>query len=77
MSYTINAKELKKLMIENGFDTILSLAEETGVNRTTLGKILSGEQKPSSDAMYRIAAALKISGEQAGKIFFAGDFPTA
>lgn len=77
MSYTIDTKEIKKLMIENGFETITSLSEATGVNRTTLGKILNGEQKPSSEAMYKIASALRITGEKAGKIFFAGNLPTA
>lgn len=68
---------IKKLMIERGFKTINSLATESGVNRTTLGKVLDGKIQPSSDVMIKLVETLDIPADDAGKIFFALDLRTA
>ena len=57
-------------MIEKGFKTTKSLAAESVINRVTLGKILNGKIQPSTDAMFKLAETLDISGSEAGEIFF-------
>lgn len=71
MKRKIDTMKIKKLMLENGFETNASLSDKTGINRVTLGKILKGEQLPSSESIYRIVEALHISASEAGNIFFA------
>lgn len=61
---------LKKLMVENGFNTVTSLATTSGIDRNTLGKILSGEHQPSAEVMEKLIQALKIETKKAGEIFF-------
>ena len=70
-NYRTDIIELKKLMIEKGIDTITELSNRSGVGRDTLSKILSGKIQPSFDVMYKIASALEMESEIAGKIFFA------
>lgn len=74
---TTDTIAIKKLMVEKGFNTINSLALESGVNRTTLGKILDGKIQPSSDVMFKLVDTLDIPAAQAGLIFFAVDLRTA
>lgn len=69
--FTTNVVELKKLMIERGFDTVCQLSQASGVNRNTLSLILSGSIQPSSGTMYKLATILEMEPETAGKIFFA------
>lgn len=64
---------LKKLMIENGFNTTISLSEQSGIDRNTLGKILNGEHQPSAEAMEKLIQALNIEPQKAGEIFFRKD----
>lgn len=71
MHYTINTTELRKEMIGAGYTTILSFAMASGVSRATIGKILSGEIRPSADVMDKLADTLHLTPEKAGEIFFA------
>lgn len=68
-----NIIALKKIMIENGFNTIVSLSEQSGIDRNTLGKILNGEQQPSAEAMEKLIRTLNIEPKMAGEIFFMKD----
>lgn len=68
---------IKKIMVEKGFKTINSLANESGINRTTLGKVLDGKIQPSSDVMFKLVETLDISASEAGEIFFATDLRLA
>ena len=68
---------IKKIMIEKGFKTINSLANESGINRTTLGKVLDGKIQPSSDVMFKLIETLDISASDAGRIFFADNLRIA
>ena len=63
--------ELKKVMIEKGFKTNMSLADASGINRNTIGQLLNGEIQPSYDVMVRLVATLELSEHNAGRIFFA------
>lgn len=68
---------LKKLMIDNGFDKIIDLAKASKIDRTTLGKVLSGKLQPTTDVMYKLVATLHIPPHQAGNIFFSSDLRIA
>lgn len=69
--FTTNVVEIKKLMVECGFDTVCQLSKESGVNRNTLALILNGSVQPSSTTMYKLAQTLNMNPETAGRIFFA------
>lgn len=69
-AYEIDLKELKKLMIDCELETITDLAEKSNVDRQTVTSLFSGKSKPSATTMYKIARALKMTPEQAGRIFF-------
>jgi len=68
---------LKKLMAENGFNTVVSLAAASGIDRNTLGRILNGEHQPSAEAMEKLIQALNIEPRKAGEIFFKINLPVA
>lgn len=69
--YGINVMLLRQKMLENGFINIVDLAKAANVSRDTIGKMLAGKTKPQTNVMYAIANALKLTCEEAGKIFFA------
>lgn len=69
--YGINVMLLRQKMLENGFINIVDLAKAANVSRDTISKMLAGKTKPQSNVMYAIANALKLTCEEAGKIFFA------
>lgn len=69
-NYSIDIIELKKIMIEKGYDTTIKLAQEAKIDRNTLSKVLKGTSRPSSDVMYKLAECLEISPTRAGEIFF-------
>lgn len=71
--YFIDIKELKKAMIDAELDSIQALSDKSGVNRNTVADTVNGNSLPSSDVMRRIATALDLSSERAGRIFFATD----
>lgn len=75
--YKTNYIEIKKMMAEKEINTIKELSEKSGINRNTLGKILSGEIQPSAEAMEGIAIALEMKPEIAGRIFFNIDLRSA
>lgn len=70
MSYTVDTTELRKTMLDNGIVTINDLAEMAGVDRNTVGGILSGKVRPSSAVIEKIASALSMSGNDVGRVFF-------
>lgn len=69
--YGINVMLLRQKMLENGFINIIDLAKAANVSRDTISKMLAGKTKPQTNVMYAIANALKLTCEEAGKIFFA------
>ncbi len=62
--------KIKKIMVEKGYNTISSLSKDSGINRTTLSKILNGTKQPSSDVMFKLVKVLDISPIEASRIFF-------
>ncbi len=77
MKYKVDTTALRKLMIDNGFDTIISLEKASGVNRNTISGILKETIRPSVQVMDALAAALKMSPTTAGSVFFAPDLRIA
>lgn len=70
MSYKVDTIALKKLMVENGIDTIAQLAEKAEVSRDTVSGVLKGKIRPSTNVMERFIIALNINPSDAGSIFF-------
>lgn len=68
--YEVDTTALRIEMVKAGIYTVEDLVKETGVNRNTLSGVVKGEIYPSSIVMSKIAAALRLSGEAAGMIFF-------
>lgn len=68
---------LRKIMIERGYNTISSLANDAGIDRNTLSKVLNGVIQPSAPIMYSLVETLGIEPERAGSIFFASDLRIA
>jgi transcriptional regulator with XRE-family HTH domain len=77
MKYKVDTTALRKLMIDNGFDTIISLEKASGVNRNTISGILKETIRPSVQVMDALAAALHMSPAIAGSVFFAPDLRIA
>lgn len=73
MDYIADVKELQKIMIEKGYKYKYELAKESGIDRYTLGLILSGKKQPTSMHMHKLINSLDISPEKAGIIFFKHD----
>ena len=69
--YKTDTIKLKKVMVENRLDKIGLLASASGVNRVTIGKIVSGSIQPSSDVIDALIRVLNLTPTQAGEIFFA------
>jgi len=69
--YQVDTRELRKKMIDADIATIAGLAEASGVDRNTIGAILSEKARPSSAVIDKIAEALGMEGEDIGRIFFA------
>ena len=67
--YSVDVSTLKRILIDKKLEKIGDFARESGVNRNTISAIFNG-YKPSSDTMYKIAEALDLTPEMAGKIFF-------
>ena len=61
--YKTDVKEIKKIMIDRGINTMTELSEKSGINRNTLSQVLNGESQPSSDVMDKLVSALKIEPE--------------
>lgn len=69
-TYTVNTKELRKIMIDKNISSIAELSEKSGVGRATLSKMINGQVQPSFGVLLKVADALSMSPETAGKVFF-------
>ena len=70
MVYGVDSQELRKVMIDANINTIVGLADASGVDRNTISAILNDKAKPSASVIEKIAVALSLSGEDIGRIFF-------
>ena len=75
--FKTDIKALRKTMVDKGFNKTIDLARASGVDRTTLGKILNGKSQPSADVMYKLVATLEIPSHVAGDIFFSSNLRIA
>lgn len=69
--YRVDITLLRVAMAEAGIITVEDLSKKSGVNRNTLSGVLNGTIYPSSAVMSKVAEALNLQGEAAGRIFFA------
>lgn len=77
MVYKVDTVELKKKMIENGYDTIGQLAEDMGIGRDTVAAVINGKRRPSTIVMDKFITVLHIEPQDAGVIFFVADLRNA
>lgn len=77
MTYMCDTVELKKAMTDAGIKTNVELSSKSGIDRNTIGEVLNGKKKPSTEVMYKLVAALNLTPERAGQIFFASNLRTA
>jgi transcriptional regulator with XRE-family HTH domain len=57
-------------MVKCGYDTFEQLSDASGINRNTLSDIFKGTAYPSGMTMQKLAKALDLEPEEAGRIFF-------
>lgn len=76
-AFVTDTIEIRKLMAENGYNTICALSKDSKINRNTLGKVLDGSTQPSADIMYKLVTTLKMTPDRAGAVFFAKDLRIA
>ena len=68
--HEVDTKAIQKAMIDADIESIEQLAEVSGVNRATVADVVKGRSYPSSMVMEKLKVALKLTSEEAGKIFF-------
>ena len=69
--YMVDVKGLRSAMALANIKSKTELAEKSNVNRNTIGTLLDGKSLPTLSVLYRIAGALDLSPEDAGKLFIA------
>lgn len=69
--FCVDTITLKKKMIECHLEKYIDLAEKAGVDRNTISNIMTHASRPSTTVMEKLAIALEMTPEEAGKIFFA------
>jgi transcriptional regulator with XRE-family HTH domain len=57
-------------MLDRSIETVKELAERSGVNKGTLGKVMGGKVQPSAHVMVKLIETLDIPSAEAGQIFF-------
>lgn len=70
MIYTVDTVALKKLMIDNNYETFGQLAEAADLSRNTVADVVNGKIRPSTAVMEKLIMALHIEPCNAGVIFF-------
>lgn len=69
--YMVDVKGLRSAMALANIKSKTELAEKSNVNRNTIGTLLDGKSLPTLSVLYRIAGALDLSPDEAGRIFIA------
>lgn len=69
--YMVDVKGLRSAMALANIKSKTELAEKSNVNRNTIGRLLDGKSLPTLSVLYRIAGALDLSPDEAGRIFIA------
>ena len=70
MTYKVNVMILRDQAERRGIRSVEELSEISGVSRDVLLPVLEGRSLPSFDIMLKLASALELSPELAGRIFF-------
>lgn len=72
-TYKVNILVLWDQAERKGIRSVEELSERSGVDRDVLLPILEGRSLPSFDIMLKLASALELFPELAGRIFFDDD----
>lgn len=70
VSTAIDANALRKRMIDLGIHTATQLAKNADLSESTISRVLNGGFV-SANVMRKLAEILKLTPEDAGRIFFA------
>lgn len=70
MKYGIDLETLKSEIRRRGFNSVEELSEKSRINKRELMLVLKGKRLPAMDLMVELAAALELSPERSGEIFF-------
>lgn len=65
----VDGNLLKAKIVENGYN-ISTIAEAIGVDRNTISNIINGNSKPSYSVMNSLYHELRLTSEEATRIFF-------
>jgi len=68
--YSVNTRSLKIAMVSAGFDSKSAFAQAAKISNRTVSSILRGKN-PTYLIMSRMTMALKLTPQQAARIFFA------
>ncbi len=69
-NYIVDAKALKKKMIEEDIPTILELSRKSGVSKPVISGILNYGNNVTSDTIDALSEALNLTSSEVGNIFF-------
>ena len=70
MKYGVDLETLKSEIKRRGFNSVEELSEKSRINKRELILVLKGKRLPAMDVMVELAAALELSPERSGEIFF-------
>lgn len=70
VTYSVDTVAIKKIMLEQGIETIGELAERAELDRNTTSAVVNSRKRPSSAVMEKLMTALNINPKDAGAIFF-------
>lgn len=73
----VNRKELRIYIAKAGFEKIADLSKASGINRKTIGEVLSGKANPSTNTINKLIDCLNIPFDKAGYVFFNTDLRNA
>lgn len=66
----VDTKAIKIKMIELGIENYVDMSKRTGLDRATISNVINGKTNPSTETIDALYKVLKLTPEEAGKIFF-------
>lgn len=66
----VDTKAIEVKMAELGIKTYVDMAKRTGLDRITISNVINNKSNPSPETMDALYRVLKLTPEEAGRIFF-------
>ena len=66
----VDTKAIKIKMIELGIKNYVDMSKRTGLDRITISNVINGKGNPSPETIDALYKVLKLTPEEAGRIFF-------